>query len=358
MHIQVLINHLHFKLAINMVMMLRNAGLTILILWVLWMPSGAWSAINITSYDPVTMEQRYERWLTRYHREYGSSEEWQLRFQIYKSNVQFIDSINLQDLPFKLTDNQFADLTNEEFRSTYMGFRSMGQHATGCTQCIEFQDLPTIVDWRKKGAVTPVKNQGNCGSCWAFSAVAAVEGINQIKTGKLVSLSEQEIVDCDDPVYQGCKGGFMEKAYDFIRINGGITTEDDYPYQAKDDACDNAKIQHHAVTISGYEAVSANDEKSLQAAVARQPVSVAIDAGGYEFQLYSHGVFNGYCGHELNHGVTAVGYGENSGQKYWLVKNSWGTRWGESGYIRIKRDSTDPRGTCGIAMEPSYPVKN
>ncbi|KAI9176531.1 hypothetical protein LWI28_003927 [Acer negundo] len=145
-------------------MMLRNAGLTILISWVLWMPSGAWSEINITSYDPVTMEQRYERWLTRYDREYGSREERKLRFQIYTSNVQFIDSINLQDLPFKLTDNQFADLTNKEFRSTYMGFRSTGQQrATECTQCFEFQDLPTTVDWRTKGAVTPVKNQGDCG---------------------------------------------------------------------------------------------------------------------------------------------------------------------------------------------------
>ncbi|KAL5793678.1 hypothetical protein ACOSP7_002272 [Xanthoceras sorbifolium] len=339
----------------NMIMMLRNAALTLFILWVLGMPSGAWSESNISSYDPVSMEQRYERWLARYGREYGSGEEWQLRFQIYSSNVQFIDSINLQKLTFKLTDNQFADLTNEEFRSIYMGFRSMGQQGTG--QCTKFQDLPTTVDWRKKGAVTPIKDQGQCGSCWAFSAVAAVEGINKIKTGQLLSLSEQELVDCDDTENQGCRGGYMEKAFEFIKRNGGITTENDYPYKGKDDACEEAKTQNHAVTISGYEAVPANNEASLQAAVARQPVSVAIDAGGYEFQLYSHGVYNGYCGHQLNHGVTVVGYGEDSGKKYWLVKNSWGTSWGESGYVRIERDSLDIRGICGIAMEPSYPVK-
>lgn len=187
--------------------------------------------------------------------------------------------------------------------------------------------------------------------------MAAIEGINKIRTGKLISLSEQELVDCDDTVNQGCKGGYMEKAFEFIKRNGGITTESDYPYKGIDDACDNNKIQHHAVTITGYETVPANNEKSLQAAVARQPVSVAIDAGGYEFQLYSHGVFNGYCGHQLNHGVTIVGYGEDSGKKYWLVKNSWGTSWGESGYIRIQRDSNDIRGICGIAMQPSYPVK-
>lgn len=185
-----------------------------------------------------------------------------------------------------------------------------------------------------------------------------MEGINKIKTGKLVSLSEQELVDCDvNDGNQGCKGGFMNKAFEFIKMNGGITTESDYPYNGKDDPCQKAKTKDHAATISGYETVPANSENNLQAAVARQPVSVAIDAGGYEFQLYSHGVFNGMCGHQLNHGVTVVGYGEDSGKKYWLVKNSWGTNWGESGYVRIERDSADTRGTCGIAMQPSYPVK-
>lgn len=189
--------------------------------------------------------------------------------------------------------------------------------------------------------------------------MAAVEGISKIKTGKLVSLSEQELVDCDvTDDNQGCSGGYMEKAFAYIKEIGGLTTENDYPYNGKDGSCEKDKTEDHAATISGYKKVPANDENSLQAAVAKQPVSVAIDAGGYEFQLYSHGIFSGFCGNQLNHGVTAVGYGDEDGRKYWLVKNSWGTNWGESGYVRMKRGSFNKEGICGIAMEPSYPVKN
>lgn len=184
-----------------------------------------------------------------------------------------------------------------------------------------------------------------------------MEGINQIKTGKLVSLSEQELMDCDvDSGNEGCNGGYMDKAFDFINSNG-LTTETDYPYKGTDCTCNKDKERDHVVEISGHEKVPANNEKSLQAAVAEQPVSVAIDAGSYEFQLYSEGIFDGPCGKDLNHGVTAVGYGEEDAKKYWLVKNSWGTEWGEAGYIKISRDSIDKEGTCGIAMEASYPLK-
>ncbi|XP_038680852.1 ervatamin-B [Tripterygium wilfordii] len=339
--------------------MLRLVGLMLLIVWLLSLPSEAWSGISRPSADdPENIRERYENWLARHGRTYKGEDEWQLRFKIYKANVQFIDYINSQNYSFKLTDNQFADMTSEEFKSIYLGFRTKHHHSTKKQSVEKGTDLPATVDWRNNGAVTPIKNQGNCGSCWAFSAVATVEAITKIKTGKLLSLSEQELVDCDAVQgNQGCQGGYMEKAFEFIKRNGGLTTEDNYPYKGTNDACNQIENEDHAATITGYEKVPANDEKSLQAAVAQQPVSVAIDAASPEFMLYAGGVFNGHCGNQLNHGVAAVGYGEDNGEKYWLVKNSWGTAWGESGYVRMLRDFNDTRGICGIAMLPSYPVK-
>ncbi|XP_057954866.1 ervatamin-B [Malania oleifera] len=311
-------------------------------------------------HDRESIEERYEKWLAQYGRRYKDRDEWEQRFGIYQSNIEYVDFINSQNLSFRLADNKFADMTNEEFRSNFLGLQHHKPQRRNQTfrygNCI---GSPDSVDWRQHGAVTPIKDQGQCGSCWAFSAVAAVEGINKIKAGQLVSLSEQELVDCDvGSDNQGCDGGYMAKAFAFIQKNGGLTTEASYPYAGKDGTCNRGEAGKPAVTISGYESVPKNDEKSLQAAVSHQPVSVAIDAGGYAFQLYSEGIFDGLCGNELNHGVAAVGYGEDNGKKYWLVKNSWGTDWGEAGYIRMKRNPGDRRGICGIAMEPSYPVKD
>ncbi|XP_050385198.1 zingipain-2 [Argentina anserina] len=307
-------------------------------------------------YEQKSMRERYQRWLAKYDRRYKNRDEWEYRFGIYRSNVELVDFINSQNLSYKLTDNIFADMTNQEFTATHLGFQAAKNPKT------KFRyegkgDLPTTVDWRKNGSVTPVRDQGRCGSCWAFSAVAAVEGLHKIKTGKLVSLSEQQLVDCDiNTGNKGCRGGFMDNAFDYIK-KYGITTRRDYPYTGSDGTCNKAKQKNITVKICGYETVPDNDEKSLQAAVAHQPVSVAIDAAGFAMQLYSSGVFSGVlCGKSLNHGVTAVGYGEENGSKFWIVKNSWGRNWGESGYIRMTRDSTDKEGACGIAMMSSYPV--
>ncbi|KAK9689786.1 hypothetical protein RND81_09G080900 [Saponaria officinalis] len=310
-----------------------------------------------TSYNSTLMEKRYLKWMADNNKQYNDIKEREQRFGIYQSNVEFIDYINSLNLSFTLVDNRFADMTNEEFKLKYMGrltgVASSNNHDLNNTT---YDVLPDAVDWRKKGAVTPVKDQGLCGSCWAFSAVAAVESFHKIKTGKLITLSEQQLVDCDHGRNEGCRGGFMEQAYKYITQNKGIATEKEYPYKAKDGKCYKAEVNHHAVKITGYKSVQNDSEQRLQAAVARQPVSVSMDAGGSEFQLYKDGIFDGLCGTDLNHGVTIVGYGEKRGKKYWLVKNSWGTGWGEGGYIRMRRDVKRKTGLCGIAMDASYPI--
>jgi C1A family cysteine protease len=200
------------------------------------------------------------------------------------------------------------------------------------------------------------------GSCWAFSAVAAIEGLNQIKNGKLVSLSEQELVDCDAEAV-GCACGFMSWAFEFVMDNHGLTTEASYPYLGINGVCNKAKLNETTVSITGYKNVTVNSEADLLKAAAKQPVSVAVDAGGFVWQLYGGGVFGGPCTAQVNHGVTVVGYGETNStgadkppEKYWIVKNSWGAEWGEAGYIRLQRDAGVPTGLCGIALLASYPV--
>ncbi|KAJ0083114.1 hypothetical protein Patl1_10394 [Pistacia atlantica] len=330
---------------------LHLAVVLVLGLWV----SQSWSR----SLYEATMNERHEIWMAQYGRVYRDNAEKETRFKIFKDNLEYIESVNREGRPYKLGLNEFTDLTNEEFRASRNGYKR-GSISSGTTS-FRYENVtavPPTMDWRKKGAVTPVKDQGQCGCCWAFSAVAAMEGINQLTTGKLISLSEQELVDCDvNSEDAGCEGGLMDDAFEFIIKNKGLTTETRYPYQGVDGTCSKSKAGSPAAKITGYEDVPANSEAALLKAVAKQPVSVAIDAGESDFQHYSSGVFTGECGTELDHGVTAVGYGTaDDGTKYWLVKNSWGTSWGESGYIRMQRDVDAKEGLCGIAMDASYPT--
>ncbi|KAM7471472.1 hypothetical protein LguiA_009655 [Lonicera macranthoides] len=307
----------------------------------------------------------YERWRS-HHTVSTSLDEKRMRFNVFKANIKHVHNTNKMDKPYKLKLNKFADMTNHEFRSVYAGSKVShhrmlhgNSRAKGTFMYEKVDRVPTSVDWRKAGAVTAVKDQGHCGSCWAFSTIVGVEGINQIKTKKLVSLSEQELVDCDTTENQGCNGGLMDIAFDFIKNRGGITTETNYPYKALDGNCDASRENSPAVSIDGHEDVPSNDEDALLKAAANQPISVAIEASGSDFQFYSEGVFTGKCGTELDHGVAIVGYGTTlDGTKYWIVKNSWGPEWGEKGYIRMQRGVSAKEGLCGIAMEASYPIKN
>ncbi|CAN8287612.1 unnamed protein product [Cochlearia groenlandica] len=307
----------------------------------------------------------YDAWLIQHGKKNNDDnllvgeEKEDKRFEIFKDNLRFIDENNNKNLSYKLGLNRFADLTNEEYRSIYLRAKPVKRvFKTSDRYVARVGDaLPESVDWRKEGAVADVKDQGSCGSCWAFSTIGSVEGINKIVTGDLISLSEQELVDCDTSYNQGCNGGLMDYAFEFIIKNGGIDTEKDYPYKASDGTCDQNRKNAKVVTIDGYEDVPENSEASLKKALAHQPISVAIEAGGRAFQLYSSGVFVGTCGTELDHGVVAVGYGTEDGKDYWIVRNSWGNKWGESGYIKLERNIAEPSGKCGIAMEASYPLK-
>ncbi|KAL8532134.1 hypothetical protein ACS0TY_008664 [Phlomoides rotata] len=277
------------------------------------------------------MVERHEQWMTQYGRTYKDDGEKAKRFKIFKENMDYIESSNSDGIrPYKLDINSFADLTNEEFKATRNGYK-MESYKSSKVSSFRYANVtavPSSVDWRKKGAVTGVKDQGQCGCCWAFSAVAATEGIHQLTTGTLISLSEQELVDCDTSEDEGCSGGLMDNAFEFIIGNKGLTTESNYPYEGTDGTCNTKKESSDAAKITGYEDVPSNSESGLMKVVANQPVSVAIDASGSDFQFYSSGVFTGECGTDLDHGVTAVGYGATSdGTKYWLVKNSWGSSW-------------------------------
>nr|AXQ06504.1 papain-like cysteine protease [Vriesea carinata] len=331
----------------------------LLLFFLLSAASAARTAKNRTS--TTSVQRMHEQWMAQHGRVYKDAAEKERRFRIFKANVEYIESENRAgNRSYTLGPNRFSDLTNEEFRASYLGFRPTPRSDAPAREPFRYSDdstgAPGSVDWRSRGAVTPVKDQGGCKCCWAFSAVAATEGITKITTGKLISLSEQELLDCNDEGYS-CDGGTMDDAFRFIVSNGGLATEDDYPYQTMQGMCNADQALSSAASISGYEDVPENSESALMSAVANQPVSVAVDGGDMNFQHYKGGVFTGPCETNLNHGVTAIGYGTaGDGTKYWLIKNSWGTTWGESGFMRIQRNVESPKGMCGLAMHASYPT--
>ncbi|XP_017402645.1 cathepsin L2 [Cebus imitator] len=308
------------------------------------------------------LDTQWYQWKATHRRLYSTNEEgW--RRAVWEKNMKMIELHNGEYSQgkhgFTMAMNAFGDMTNEEFRQVMICFRNQKHKNGKVFRGPLLLDLPKSVDWRKKGYVTPVKNQKQCGSCWAFSATGALEGQMFRKTGKLVPLSEQNLVDCSrHQGNQGCNGGFMNYAFRYVKENGGLDSEASYPYEAKDGIC-KYKPENSVANDTGF-VVIPNHEKELMKAVATVgPISVAVDASHSSFQFYKSGIyFEQKCSSKnLDHGVLVVGYGvegaNSKDNKYWLIKNSWGPEWGLNGYIKIAKDKNNH---CGIATSASYPI--
>jgi len=303
-------------------------------------------------------ELEFMRFITEHRRFYFSKEEYTYRFQIFKNKLIEIAAINANpENTFKVGTNKFSDLTTEEFKYNYLNNE---MPAVEGEQAVfsNVEALPASVDWRTQGAVTNVKDQGQCGSCWTFSATGSIEGSYAILGGVLTSFAEQELVDCAGVAYGsfGCNGGQMTGAFRYVKTNGQHTWTQ-YPYTAKNGACIAKTLGAATVWVNNFSTIASGDNDALAASAASQPTSVAIEADTTVFQSYKSGILNSpACGTNLDHGVLVVGYGSQSGQDYWIVKNSWGPSWGENGYIRIAKQSGSGSGICGIALSASFAV--
>jgi cathepsin L len=311
------------------------------------------SALTETEYRVA-----FEDFKVKFGKVYLASEE-NNRFNIFKQNLDFVNSWDAEARGFTVGINKFADLSSEEFVSIYNGMKINKEYEpVEEPEPVKSGVTGDIVNWVNKGAVTPIKNQGQCGSCWSFSATGSMEGAKFLKTGTLTSLSEQNLVDCSTAQgNDGCNGGLMDQAFQYVIQNNGIDTEDSYPYTATGPNTCQFSSSNVGDTISNYQDVTSGSESALQTAANQQPVSVAIDASNNSFQLYTSGVYyEPACSStSLDHGVLVVGYGtDNSGTDYWLVKNSWGTDWGMNGYIQMSRNKNN---NCGIATSASYPIQ-
>lgn len=322
------------------------------------------SAANI--HDRKYYEEKFYNWMQEHKVRPDNGDHFLHMLTNFANNDDFIDNHNAKKLSYTVGHNKYSHMNSEEFKE-YMNLKKFdkpepsanvfsGNNATA----------PSSVDWVSAGAVTGVKDQGQCGSCWSFSTTGSLEGAYKLKYGTLKSFSEQNLVSCDNFKHGGkdlgCNGGLYDSAYAWIQKNGGLCSEEDWAYTSgttrKNGDCDlDQCTKDSKAAIQSWTDIKATDD-ALMSALAQQPVSVAIEADQQSFQLYKSGVFTGECGDSLDHAVLAVGYGTyTDGTDYYKVKNSWGTSWGMDGYILMERGGSDPKGKCGILTgPPAFPT--
>ncbi|XP_030149372.1 cathepsin L1-like isoform X4 [Lynx canadensis] len=311
--------------------------------------------------DP-NLDAQWFQWKAAHGKIYNVDEEgW--RRAVWETNLKMIEQHNREynqgKHSFTMAMNGFGDMTNDEFRHTMNGLKIQKGKNGKVFQIPSFVGISVPVDRREMADVSPMKNQGRCASGWAFSATGALEGQMFRKTGKRVSLSVQNLLDCSWPQgNEGCNGGLMSNAFQYVKNNGGLDTEESYPYVARDGPC-KYRPEHSAANVTAFENIPQQEEALMMAVANMGPISAAIDASLDTFRFYKEGIYyDPKCSSEdLNHGVLVVGYGfqgkESDNQKYWFVKNSWGADWGMDGYIKMAKDRDNH---CGIATMASFPI--
>jgi len=311
----------------------------------------ATSLYNSSFLQSDDVEVAFNKWCMEQGKAYGNNDEKAYRKGVFANNMAEVRAHAEKNSSYRKALNKYADLTAQEFKTQYLGLKKKNTKKVVSSVKLNV-NAPSEKDWSSTDAVTAVKDQGQCGSCWAFSTTGAMEGLYYLTNSSQRSFSEQQLMDCSSAEgNMSCNGGLMDNAFDYLEENG-VTDESNYPYTAEDGTCDSSRITD-GFKISNYVDLP-NSQTALVNAVAERPVSIAINAN--PIQLYFDGIFDDWsCGDQIDHGVLAVGYGSEAGQDFFKVKNSWGADWGESGYFRLARRSYG-EGICGCTTNASYPT--